>query len=147
MKRQPTATHYLDTYPVAVKLWREGKQAEAVANFVKSPCNLIIKGEDKAVYYADNRQAAIRQLKAAHLHEQQTDALCKGLWECAKNWPAGGPLLETNAAYMATTHEINVRRGEWQKLYGIHAGAKRLRLNAIRLKKFARIMRLMDKQA
>lgn len=143
---KPTLTQYLITYPAAIKLWQEGKHQEAVANFVKSPANLIIVGEDKADYYAYARQESMRQTKAAALHQAQTDALCKGVWEMSKNWPTGS-LLETNPAYVALVREIDVRREEWMRLYGIYSVARRARQNAIRLKAFVRRMRLMRKCA
>jgi len=147
--KQPNATHYLQTYPVAVKLWLEGKKAEAVANFVKSPCNLIIKGEEKAEYYGRERQDTIRGLRAPKIHEAITDALCKGYTAIWQNFPKDcpAPQLRDYPEIEALSQAIEKRRREWQSLYGIHAQAKRARLNAIRLKKFVRIMALMEKQA
>jgi hypothetical protein len=146
---KPNATHYLSTYPVAVKLWREGKHQEAVAAFVKSPSNLIIKGENKAEHYANARQESMRQTKAASLHEAITDAMCKGYTVIWHNFPkdCSLPQLVNLPEINALSEAIRVRREEWQKLYGIHAKARRARVNAIRLKAFVRIMRLMDKQA
>lgn len=144
----PNASHYLSTYPAAVKLWLAGKHQEAAHAFVKSPCQIIVKGEAKADHFGYERQAVVNELKGPKFYEAVTDALCKGYRALQDSWPHGyGERLEDCSVAIEILREINRRRDRWRELYGIHAKAKRARQDAIRLKRFVRTMRLMKKQA
>lgn len=144
--KQPTDSHYFSTYPEAVKLWLAGKPKESVHAFVKSRVQLILPGSKlKASAYANDCQQSENGRVGAKSHEAITDSLCKAAWAMCQAWPVNGPLLETNETYMALVREINDRREEWQKLYGVYRNQEKAKLAAIRLKKFTRLMRRMEK--
>jgi len=145
--KNPAPINYLNTYPDAVKLWLAGKPKEAASAFVKSRVQLVLPGSElKARAYAQDRQNSENSRIGARVHEKQTDAMCKGLWEMVKQWPVGGPLIENNGTYKAIVSEINARRAEWLTLYGVYRKQEKARIAAIRLKKFVRLMRLLAKQ-
>jgi hypothetical protein len=143
----PAPINYLSTYPDAVKLWLAGKPKEAASAFVKSQVQLVLPGSElKARAYAQDCQNSENSRISARVHEKQTDAVCKRLWEMVRQWPVGGPLIENSALYKAMVSEFNARRAEWQTLYGVYREQEKARIDAIRLKKFVRLMRLLAKQ-
>lgn len=133
MKRHPNAFDYLTCYPEAVKLWRAGKFQEAANSFVHSPANLVLGNEEqKAAHYAKERQATVTNSATAKAHEAITDGMVDKLRATEAD--------RASEEWKQLCREVNGRRDEWQKLFGVYGQHKKKRRNAIRLKNFVRTM-------
>lgn len=139
---------YLNTYRIPTKLWLEGNPHAAAVAFVKCNGHVRIPGEDeKAHEYASERQKVANEGRAAKRHEAITDAMARGYTTIWQNFPNDGPApqLSDYPVLVELRDAINERRHEWQKLFGVYHQQKRAKVMAMRLKKFARFMRLVAK--
>jgi hypothetical protein len=138
-----TPESYRSCNPRAFALYLAGDVRGAVNAYLHGDCFLIVeKGEDgHAEFYASERQKSVGQLRAASEHEKETDRLC-----CAYRAKEDkiDNFYQTEEG-QRLIKEIDARRQEWQKMFGVYYRAKHDRLMAIRAKRFLRTMRLAKK--